>query len=106
MLWIQASVILGSFLYIVLTILNYTGVLSDIRPRIIRGRERSRKLEEAIEAEKKLDGMVQAQVEAERIGLTEVKLAVAEAKQETRALEARERAIKQEFFKRGLPIPQ
>lgn len=106
MLWIQASVILGSFLYIILTILNYTGVLTDIKPRILRGQERSRKLEEAIEAEKKLDGIVQAQVEAERLELTEIKLAVAEAKQETRSLEARERAIKQEFFKRGLPMPQ
>lgn len=106
MLWIQACVILGSFLYIVLTVLNYTGILTSIRPRIKRGKERSKRLVEAIASETKLQELVADQVEQEKIGLTEVKLAVADAKQELRATEAREQAIKQEFFKRGLPLPQ
>lgn len=105
MLWIQATVILGSFLYIVLAVLNYTGVLTTIRPRIVKGRARAHKLEEAIESELKLEAVVREQVESEKMALTELKLAVADSKQEMRATQAREQAIKQEFFKRGLPLP-
>lgn len=105
MLWIQASIILGSFLYIIMAVLNYIGILSAVKPRIDRAKARSRKLEEGIVSEIKLDELVQAQVETEKMELTEIKLAVAEVKQNMRAAQAREQAIKQEFFKRGLPMP-
>ncbi|MGA1197822.1 MAG: hypothetical protein ACO36I_15135 [Candidatus Latescibacterota bacterium] len=105
MLWVQASVILGSFLYIILAIMNYIGVVAKVKPLMDRAKARSLKLEDAIATEIKLDAIVQEQVENEKIGLTEIKLAVAEIKQEMRAAQTREQAIKQEFFKRGLPMP-
>lgn len=101
MIWVLLIVILCAFVYAISVSIKYVLFITKTLPRVGGLKTRVGKLEDAIQTEQRLQGVIRARIENEKMALSKVKLSVEEAKQELKAAQDRQKQIEWEMYKKG-----
>ena len=99
MVWLLVAVILTSIIYITAMILKYTTFMGEVRPLVKKLRDRAPKLDEAVESETKLNNIVLARIEEEKMVQTNIRLSIADSEKALKEAKVREEQLEMEKYK-------
>ena len=99
MVWVLVAVILTSIIYITAMILKYTTFMGEVRPLVKKLRDRGPKLDEAVESETRLNNIVLARIEEEKMVQTKLRLSIADSEKELKAAKVREEQLEMAKYK-------